>query len=79
MFRDSIKAQASFVFRRRIWTGQEFLAQGGQGNSLKRLDPDKGIQGKTGQKFCSIWPDAVLALLDLAQFGFHLANADKTM
>jgi hypothetical protein len=49
-----------------------FLAQGSRRNPLKRLDPDKGIQGNPRQKFCSSLIGLVPAWPGLAKFGFRL-------
>jgi hypothetical protein len=56
---------------------QRFFAPGGRRNPLKRLNPDKEIQGKPSQKFCSILIVLVRTWLDLAKFGFGLKKAER--
>jgi hypothetical protein len=57
--------------------GENFFCPGGQRNSLKRLNPDKEIQGKQSLFLGKIWIRLGAAWPDFAGFGENLAALDR--
>jgi hypothetical protein len=57
--------------------GENFFSPGGQRNSLKRLNPDKEIQGKQSLFLGKIWVGLGAAWPDFAGFGENFADLDR--